>query len=840
MTIILYLQKKAGFSRPQKSDLYRSKLKWFFICIAQLLFFSTIGFAQITGTIVDESGTGLVGANVVEQGTTNGTITDIDGNFSLDVSEGVILEISYTGYTPQELAAAQNMRIVLLEGVGLGEIIVTAENRNVSAQKVPITMDIVSGKQLTSLGVTDLKQLQALTPSLSIVQNESFTPIFIRGIGTQETGVLTDQSVTLNIDGEFISRPVALNTTLFDLARIEVLKGPQGTLYGRNSTAGSINIITTKPQLEHLGGNVQVNYGNYNTLKLNAAVNAPLGKKAAVRAAFMSDSHDGYRQSNGDPEMGGYTGELDDGNAWGARLGFLTEPTDKLSIYIAGEISKVDQFAVSQYGISSDPSEPAYDPGLAAFEGQQPIDFETDLPEDFDVATPGSQVIDQFALRANISYDITDNLKFTYRGGYRDISMQTYQGLNGWVPESFSFERNRDFESQSHEFRLNGESDKFLWQAGVFRGGDISNANGGLIFAFARFLSAPAFDKVPYGFYNNFDTDVSTTGVFGQATYNFTDKFSFTGGLRYTNDAKTQTGYSYDGPFGPPGTPVYFYPNGPADGDDGTFDVVGGDETWSQVTWLANFEYKPNKNTMHFAKISTGYKSGGFTIGGPYDAENLTAFEIGTKNRISQKFRLNASAFYFAYSDQQIPVFIDIENGFDVTNAGESRIFGIEIEGDYAVSKNGRLNFNLNYLNAELTDFTTEVNLVNGDGIAKDLSGNKPAQAPEWVITLGYAHDFPLGSSGSNLNVGFNTMFKSDYYLTPFNNRMDIQEAYTRTDVFINVTTAKGKLDLGVYVNNLEDTRILTYASFLGNPINIYNWTFGAPRLIGARAAFRF
>ena len=528
-------------------------------------------------------------------------------------------------------------------------------------------------------------------------------------------------------------------------------------------------IVAAKPRLEHLGGSVQIEYGNYNTLKF-----APLGKKSAVRAAFISDSHDGYRQSN-NPEDGMI--------ALGARLGFKTQPSDKLSIYV--EISKIDQFAVSQYGISSDPEEPAYDPGFAAFEGQQPVDFETELPEDFDVANPGSQKIDQFALRANVTYDFSDNVKLTYRGGYRDISMSTYQALNGYVPETFSFDRNRDFESQSHELRLNGESKKLIWQTGLFRGSDVSNATGGLIFAFARFLSAPAFDKVPYGFYNNWDTDVTTTGVFGQATYNFTDKFAFTGGLRFTGDAKEQSGYSSGAPFGPPGTPVYFYPDGPADGDPGTSPIAGGDETWSQVTWLANFEYKPDNNTMHFAKISTGYKSGGFAIAGPYNAENLTAFEIGTKNRLSERFRLNASAFYFDYRNQQIPVFIDVQNGFAVTNAGESTIFGVELEGDYAVTADGRFDFNINYLNAELTNFTTEVNLVNGDGISKDLSGNRPAQAPEWVLTAGYTHDFALGTNGGTLKVGLNTMFKSDYYLTPFNNRMDQQGSYTRTNMFI-------------------------------------------------------
>lgn len=812
------------------------------VAFALSFFFCSFITAQtITGTVINENGSPLPGANVIVKGDTIGTSTDFDGNFSLsDVEIGTILKVSYTGYTNQEIVAAANMQIQLLPSNQLDEIIVRAENRNVSAQKVPITMDIVSGAKLTDQGITDFKQLQGLAPSLSIVQNESFTPIFIRGVGTQETGVLTDQSASLNIDGEFITRPIALNVTLFDLERIEVLKGPQGTLYGKNSTAGAVNLVAAKPKLGMLGGRVQYNNGNYNTNKANVALNVPLGEKSAIRAAFVSDKHDGYRQSNGDPDNGGYRGEIDNGNALGARLGFLTKPNDKLSIYIAGEYNQVDQLPAAQYGISSEPGQAAYDPGLAAFEGQQPIDFETDLPDDFDVAVAGFQKINQRAIRANLSYNFTDNFKFTYRGGFRDISGSTYQPLNGWIPENFSFERNREFESQSHEFRLNGDSAKFIWQAGLYLGKDVSNTQGGLIFAFARFLSAPAFDKVPYGFYNNWDTEVSNTGVFGQATYNFSDKVALTGGLRYTNDQKTQSGYEAGAPFGPPGTAVYFYPNGPAEGDQGTSPIVGGDETFTQLTWLANLEYKPNETSMHFAKISTGYKSGGFTVRGPFDAEFLTSFELGSKNRLSDNFRLNASTFLYNYRDQQIPVFIDIENGFDVANAGESRIFGVELEGDYAFSKKDRLSLKVNYLNAELTKFTTEVNRVNAPAVAQDISGNRPAQSPELVSNLAYTHMFSLGSKGATLETGFNTLFKSNYFLTPFNNRMDRQDAYTRTDLSATYTSANGNWDIGVYINNLEDNRILTYANYLGDEIMIYNWIFGAPRLFGAKISYRF
>lgn len=814
----------------------------YFRIVAFLFFaFLNIGVqaqtSEVKGKVLDEKAAPLPGASVLVKGTTIGAQTNFDGEFTLEaVPSGSTLIISYVGYKSIEVRAESGKSYQLeVDSASLKEVIVTAENRNTSAQKVPITMDIVGGIELTTQGITDVSQLQNLAPSLSIQQSSNFSLIFIRGVGSQAAGQLQDQAATLNVDGEYLNRPIALNATLFDLERIEVLKGPQGTLYGKNSTAGAINIIAAKPRLNDLSGNVQLNYGSYNTLKVNTAINAPLGNKAAVRAAFLTDSHDGYRQSNGDPNNGGYRGDFDNGNVWGARLGLLTKPIDKLSIYLVGEKSKMDQQATAQFGIPSD------DPRLAPFSGTRPKDFKVDLPEDFDIGTDGSNIVDQAAIRTNISYDFTDALKFTYRGGYRNIVTETYQPLNGFVPETFSFERNRDFDTWSHEFRLNGQSKKLIWQGGLFLGSEKGHSTGGLLFAFARRF----FDgETPYGNYSDIMTETSTTGVFGQATYNFDEKWAITGGLRYTKDKKEQDGIRLTGgPFGPPpsegGPTPYFYPNGPVAGDPTTGPNTGnGSGEWSQVTWLGNLEYKPNDNTMHFAKISTGYKAGGFTPSGSYDPEFITSLEIGSKNRLSDRFKLNISAFYYIYNDQQIAVFIDTETGFDTKNAGQSSYFGLELEGDYLITPKDQLSFNINYLNAELKDFTTELNIVDGDSEVADLSGNTPEQSPEWIISAGYNHLFNIGSG--KLNAGVNSMFKSAYFIQPINNAMDEQPAYTKTDLYATYTSGNGKWDLGVYVNNLEDNRILVNASFLGNPVNIYNWSFGAPRIIGAKAAFRF
>jgi iron complex outermembrane recepter protein len=267
-----------------------------------ILLCTTANFAQtISGKITDTKNDPLVGASVLVKGTNNGTVTNTEGGFSLNnVAKGSILVVSFVGYTNKEVAADGNLNISLEEGDALGELIVTAENRSVSAQTVPITLELITGKAIQRQGATDLMQLQNLAPRLNIVQNTIFNQINIRGIGSNDGGTeLSDQAVTIGIDGEYINRPLALNASLFDLDRVEVLKRPQGTLYGRNATAGAVNIIAKKPTIEKTEVDLGASYGNFNTIKANGAINLPLGKIAAVRVAGMLSKHDGYRESSG-------------------------------------------------------------------------------------------------------------------------------------------------------------------------------------------------------------------------------------------------------------------------------------------------------------------------------------------------------------------------------------------------------------------------------------------------------------------------------------------------------------------------------------------------------------
>lgn len=221
--------------------------------------------------------------------------------------------------TPQAIAEEEN--------AGLAEIIVTAQRREENLQKAAIAVSAVSPDQLVRGGVTDPTQLTNLVPSLQIAKAAGpYALFYLRGVGNFNANALSDSAIAFNIDGVFVARPSSTGGVLYDIDRIEVLKGPQGTLYGRNATGGAINIITRKPELGKFGGDASVSYGNYDAIQFNAALNAPLGERAAVRAAGQYVKHDGYM-----------TDGTSDQNDLSGRIQFKFEASDTITINLGGD-----------------------------------------------------------------------------------------------------------------------------------------------------------------------------------------------------------------------------------------------------------------------------------------------------------------------------------------------------------------------------------------------------------------------------------------------------------------------------------------------------------------------
>jgi iron complex outermembrane receptor protein len=728
-------------------------------------------------------------------------------------------------------------------------ITVKAQNRLQRAIDVPIAMNVISAGALKDAGVSDLNSLTRLAPDIQIANDTIFNRIAIRGIGTNSNDEGQDQSLTINIDGDYINRPISLNASLFDIEQVEVLRGPQGTLYGRNATGGALNIRARRPGQE-FGGNASVTSGNYGQLNLDTAIDIPLSDTTAIRVAGISLDNDGY---NYHPNMDDST---NDQGVKSFRLSGVSRPTDALNLYVAAEKVDVSQTAPTTPGVNLNA------PGLRADEngpgctgagwvevapnvpGTQCIPANTNFrdlidPDRFDAPNTKSGLgffdSDQTSLRSEINYAIAE-YELTYKVGYRKSESGGDLPL---MPRYIYFNTKVDSETLSQELRLNGQTgENITWQGGVFVFSEDQDLARGL-------YSEPAG---PTGRFINYfyrKVNADSKALFAQADIGLNDTTTFIVGARYTDDKKSGEFINMPGLAGttpPAADPARtIRPEAKAD----------------KFTWTAGINYKPNVDTLYYAKASTGFKAGGFDSVGDYAPETVMAYELGNKNLFGNgNYSLNISAFYYDYEDLQVSALLDSSIGAQTFNAGKAEIYGLETQFVAYVTQGGRLTFNVNYLSSEYKDLPAaypvqcvggcslnSVGNLTGDPtnvIQPNLAGNTAPQAPKWVVSLGYDHDWDL-ASGGYVTASAQSKFKDDYYTNIFNWADDLQKSFIQTDLSLKYTNSTGMYSIQAYLRNMENIRPQTYTQFTSaGPDDIFNWNFAAPRTYGVTLTYSF
>jgi iron complex outermembrane recepter protein len=769
---------------------------------------------------------------------------------------------------------------------GLEEIIVTAQNRAQDVNDVPIAIDVIGREELKNSGFADLNNISQIAPAVQVNQDQGSVKITMRGVGTTSNDEAQDTSVVVNIDGEYINRPNILGIALFDMDRVEVLRGPQGTLYGRNSTAGAINFITRRPGHE-LAFDGSVSYGAYNAIRADAGIDIPFGEAGGFRFAGFYDDRDGYVEHpafpGGGPNPAGHlAGESDDNHAYGFRATAMFAPTDALSIDFAGEYARreftpavfaaVDLHAPGNGPTGPDCNSPGYERVAPLYEETLCIPSATNFLStidraDFDEPLFGLGRIgeDTYALRGRIAYRFSDAATLTYVGGYRNFAGDEDNFLTlPIVYRSFTFMDDAD--TQSHELRLNGQLGGVIYQFGGFYFKEELNRENGF------FL--PIGPNGTYLSYFGRDVVSESKSLFGQFEVPF-GQTNLTGvaGLRYT-DNKRDAVYRNAAPFGPgppdaflvpPGTPEtdYLFNSGSSRKNIDALPYLStlnlDPPKEDKVTWLAGLNYKPSSDTLVYGKVSTGFKAGGFDSLGAYDPETNTAIELGWKQSFGDTGRnqLNLSAFHYDYRDLQVSVLLDTNVGGQTFNAGKATIWGLEADGTFALSDHGTLHASVNYLNAEYDELFAQFNVFcveEGCGLSgigdldpstpgvqqPNFAGNRPPFAPEIVISAGYDHVFDLGGAGT-LTAGISSVYKSSYFTDFFNYADGEQDGFTQSDVSLQYQPLDKHYSIQVYGHNLEDERALTYGSFVSaGPDDIFNWQFSSPRIFGVRLSVDF
>jgi iron complex outermembrane recepter protein len=761
------------------------------------------------------------------------------------------------------------------ETATLDEIVITAEHREASAQRSAIAITVVSSEQMARQGITSSKDLLDSVPGLDLTQASPNANLSLRGLGSGSGTAWSDPVVAFNIGGVPLGRQYATTASMYDVARIEILKGPQGTLYGRNATVGALNIVPNRPT-DKYEGNANLSVGNYGTFNLGGAINLPLSDRSALRLAVASNKHDGY-----------LTNGYNDANNQSGRLSYSFKPSDTFNMLLWADYYNDDSngpSTVVRYVIPGQeyqfPDNPWFAWGPAGC-GNPAICPSWANSANFIPGAPGT--------RASAPSTALSGRSVTGSDGFLKVKQQIYAAEMNWtlgastltvIPayvstkvDFHSYQAALDFtnhsvvKQQSIEARLASSNDARLkWLVGAFyynEDNDVTQQN--LETDGYQILFSPSIVNKSWA-------------AFADTTWSLTDNFRLSAGLRYTQDKKhDQGGWTLlDGLYSPTApapagnlgvcpptiagvtlirtaTSAFgnVYPSG--------YCIVpnSGDLKENSSSWKVGVEYDLAADSLLYANARTGFKAGGFAPGLPpntYKPEQLTAYEIGSKNRfLNQRLQANLEVFYWKYKDQQIGVLRPITPGgqssFPVNVPGNLK--GAELSVEALVTNNDRITVDWLYT-AGKYDIYPQI-IIAGQ-VAGGLINYDRINLPHHNASLGYEHDFKLANS-AHLMVNLSTHYESDSVMRPVAATLltagDRRNAFAKHDAGVTYTSASENWSLTGYVKNLADKAVIgsgtsgatgppIFFRTTSNPgLNRYA-AIEAPRTYGVRLSAKF
>ena len=753
----------------------------------------------------------------------------------------------------------------------LPEVVITATKRSTSLQSTPLAVTSLNSQDLEKHHVQTVQDIAALVPSFSGTTqgDHGVITMTLRGIGNDSAKTeYADPEIAIFVDGIYAPRAEGAAVLLFDMEGIEVLRGPQGTLWGKNSTVGAVNMQTAKPALGETFGSVSGGMGSYNQLGSRANFNAPISDTMALRVALVHESHDGYvdyqnptrysiaQQQSAFLAGGGkiadfqpinYNNFVQGGQKYNAqdqsaaRISLLVKPSQNLTWNVSYEKFR-------------DRGTPSMDLMQTPRDGQKLwsalIDTAPYLNRDVDT------------IRSRLDYDFGNGLALAYTAGYSHATgsgtFDQDRGID--VPTSFttngSYQEDRtnwsDYRNFSHEVTVQTTGKRDVdWILGVYYAAedngirfDIPIMNGtqqGTVGWQGSFIQPKETNK--------------SAAIFGQTTFNLGD-LHLTGGLRYTSDERENIGgrgYGWVGGANVPARPIDPGTNPAAPGsgfNDGCCN--DGKFTGGKTTGLLRANYDVNKQLMVYGSVATGYKAGSVQDGGAtYKPETLTTLEFGTKQTLAGgSVKFNNSVYFSNFKDFQFssPVLnADGTRSFLTGNAEGATVSGFESELAWKITPADRFQATMAFTQTKLgaliglsNDYNlpspcTLVNIGNG---CLDVTGNKLAHAPSFQATFQYEHAFSM-ANGATLTPRISLHYETDSFLSIFNyGELDTQKAYTRTDLGLRYNSGKSWWVDG-FVRNLEDANIKTSAA--GGPtIARAVAQYMPPRTLGVNVGFNF
>ena len=748
------------------------------------------------------------------------------------------------------------------QNITIDEIIVTATKRETSLQDTPVAVTALPGESLERQQVVDLKSVTTFIPNLQVGahSDSAAVDVALRGIVSTNRTELGDPAVAFHVDGFYSPRPQGATALLYDLERIEVLRGPQGTLFGRNANAGVINVSTAKPDFRGPSASADLTAGNFSLIRVKGHLNAPIYDKLAVRGAMYVEKRDGFIEFQEGSRVPTGASEYDNSDKTSFRVSARWQPLPELEFFASGE-QFIDQGAGTIPVL------------ITPREG-------TELRSAL-IDSAGTLDLKNTTFHGRIDFQPLDWLKVSYLGGYARMTRSNVSDFDVGFNSGNNFQQEHrtdssTFLSQSHELQLKTVDLGFL---DVIVGGFLYFEENDIRFDIDQ-NDDPDGDGVPNQYWAmSFiqpNRELNSIAGFGQATWHILDSLRVTGGARYTSDNKSDVGGlnlvcpNFGATFDAGGVNLNrvtglplasdLFANTPhPDGQCGSFPGNPGndvDETWSRLTWMGRVEWNPLDKWLVYGTVNTGFKSGVIQDGGQTaDPELVTNYEIGARFRfLGGALVVNPVAFFSDYTDilrSRAEVQADGSQQLVTRNATEARIFGLETEVFWYISGVDRLQLAASYLNAEYRDFPNIDNVLfstnDPDSPIINLEGNKLPFSPEFSVAAAYEHVFVLGDHGS-LIPRIQTQFQTAMYLGDFNRESDRQDAFTRTDLSLRYVTHGGWL-VEAFVKNLEDSEVRSNVEIKGNtpgtggvagdPGFAFAY-FDPPRTFGIRLAYNW
>ena len=723
----------------------------------------------------------------------------------------------------------------------LEEIVVTVQHRSENLQEVPVAVSVLNQSDLANSGVLSIEDLSGSVPGLYTTRSVGYgaAPISVRGIGGANGGgnLLNDEPVAVYVDNVYVGRLSFATSDLVDVSSVQVLRGPQGTLYGRNSTAGALLVSNNKATNE-FEAYANVGAAEYGEKRMSGAVSGPIIKDIlAARIALGYSRKGGFvgNMAPGGDDLGSSKDET-------SRLSLRYTPSDDLTIDLVAESAKQTASAATIAVANVEPRVPS-----TPFIRRDNLDKIIE-DGDFELNSTNMGTSETQSGSLTINWSLGD-LTLDAITGYREWEFEGAQDSDGTGFSLFTNTGLLESHQFSQEFRLKSASDQNLvWTAGLYYFEESSNVEFG-INNFQGLFGA--------GTNANFNPsqDVEAYAVFANITYNINDKLSLGLGGRYSEETKNFSNQLLINTISqsvPLPVPIGPFPVGSS---------IPGEAIWSKPPLFedkssftdfsprALVDYQIDDDISAYISFSEGFKSGGFNSFGlapAFESEEIKAYEVGLKSELlDRSLRLNIAAFSYDYSNLQVRLPVPT-GGVSIQNAGMAELKGIEFEGNYSVNSNLAVNFNLALLDTEFMELDaqqvpSDIMFTIGAPIpleSVDASGNQLTRAPELQFNIGAEYNFDISAALTGI-FAFNYRYQDRVFFLETNqdqNTFSSNGDVEKVDVRLTIES-NDDWDITIFGQNLTNNRVITQVTALGSYPNA---AVNEPRKFGIRGSYYF